>query len=557
MTVTHSATVQNVDCVVLGGGITGAGVARDAAMRGLSVVLLESHDFASGTSHLTSKVVHGGLRYLEHGHIKPVIDALIERHRLLEHLAPNLIHPLKFVLPFEGRRFVPWLYTVTGLQLYGLPEWYRCGRGSNPMLGVRLRRDYPLMKPYPMAVTFWDAQTEDSRLVMATLRTAAGHGAVLHNHTTIESAKFERGAWRMTVHNEREQRAFSLSAKTIVNATGPWSPLTAETLGVKPMPLTWLKGSHIVLPRPARFGDDAIIMRSVRDARRLWVIPWQHRLIVGSTECAYEGDLRDVRATCEEVDDLFESFARAFPGAGFTRSDICCAYAGVRPIVPQHVATANRLSREHRIDIDEDRRLVTLLGGKLTTFRIMAEQAIDEVDRLLGRDEPDADVRRELRHALLWPGLSLTEAHRLRANLTRVYELDAQGESIARHLVRLYGWDASLILDEIARDASLAQPIASPLPYTLAELEYLCRTEKPLHLIDLLKRRTSLYFLADHCCAAALPHLASRAAAILGWDDRQTTEEAEAVSAEFAADTQACAAPIAPAAGRPRRTVVA
>lgn len=550
-------TDLDVDLLILGGGITGAGIARDAAMRGLHVVLIESHDFASGTSHLTSKVVHGGLRYLEHGHIRPVMDALIERYRLLEHLAPNLIRPLQFVLPFENADFIKWLYTLTGLQLYGLPEWYRCGRAPSPMLGVRLHRDYPLMRPYSFAVTFWDAQTNDARLVMSTLRTAEANGALLLNYASLRDAARTNDGWLVSVMAAGEPRARRIRARTVVNATGPWCPLTAERLGVEHLSLKWLKGTHIMLPRPARFGDDAIVMRSVRDDRPLWVIPWHHRLIVGTTECVYTGDLRNVRPTADEVDDLFESFRASFPRAGFDRADIRCAYAGVRPIVPQSSDEANKLSREHRIDTDAARMLVTVMGGKLTTFRIMAEQAVDEVDRMLGRPPAAWRLRRRLRTQLLWPGLTPDEGRQVRANLARVYDSLPYRDRLIKHLVRLYGWEASGVLEEIARQPALGTPLTESVPYSLAELGYLAQTEKPAHLIDLLKRRTSLYFLADHCCAGELPKMAEYIGRRLGWDRERQSREVEAVLAEFAADTAACQIPATPSSAPELRTVVA
>jgi len=562
MTLSHEILPGEVDCLIIGGGISGAGIARDVAMRGLSLLLVECNDFASGTSHLTSKVIHGGLRYLEHGHIRPVVEGIVERHRLLTRVAPNLVRPLKFVMPFEGHRFPKWLATLCGLQLYGLPEWYSGSRGSAPMLGVRLRRDYPTMRPHPFAVTFWDAQADDARLVMATLRTAQREGAVISNYTSITGARFDDGSWTVRVSLEghgSESEVRTVRARAIVNATGPWSPLTAELLGNAATKLLWIKGSHILFPRPPRFGDDAIVIRSVRDLRPLWVIPWHNRLIVGTTERQYEGDLRAVRATSEEIDDLFESFAHFFPAIGFQQGDIRCAFAGVRPIIPQTTESANRLSREHRVDVDFDRRAVSVLGGKLTTFRRIAEQVGDEVDRLLGHPPPTPELRHRLRTELLWPDLTPTENKRLRANLAGHLPGDADtGADIIDHLIRHYGWDALLILEEatsrhrfmgrgpsvVGRRPSVGSGgrLFEGLPYTLAELAYLCRTEKVCHLIDLVKRRAPLYFLVDHAGLESLPLVVRHVAPILGWDEGRQERELSAVADEFRADMAACAA---------------
>ena len=573
----------DVDCLILGGGITGAGVARDAAVRGLRTLLVDSHDFASGTSHLTSKVIHGGLRYLEHGHIRLVMEGIVERDRLLNQLAPNLVTPLRFVIPFEGHRFPKWLLTVSGLQLYGAVEWYHGGRRSSPFFGGRLREEYPTLREHPFAVSFWDAQTNDARLVMATLRTAETEGATVRNYTSLRHVRFEEDGWTAELSPERDAAHYTVRARSVVNATGPWAPVTAQLLGGDPMPLMWLKGSHILLRRPAGFGNDAIVIRSVRDLRLLWVIPWETRLIVGTTESNYTGDLRDVRPQPDEIDDLFDSFARYFPRSGITRGDIRCAYAGVRPIVDQGGGSENSLSRKYEVVVDRPRRLITVNGGKLTTFRRMAEQTVDEVDGLLDRPDADPKLRQRLRNAPLWPGLSRTDAARWIAELSAASNGSDESGRIASHLVRLYGRDAAAILQEAGRSAELGQPLfddlecavqpLSPaggsdepteeggsgrvregpggsegrvrgfrnalLPYCLAELMYLCKSEQVCHLLDLVKRRTSIYFLADDGGQAVLPRIVDRIAPVLGWDAERRASELSAVRDEFEADCRA------------------
>jgi len=509
-------------------------------MRGLRVVLIDSHDFASGTSHLTSKLIHGGLRYLEHGHIRPVIESIVERNRLLNRVAPNLVHPRRFVMPFEGHRFPKWVATLLGLKLYGLPEWYHCGRSSNPMLRVRLKRDYPIMRSHPFAVSFWDAQTNDARLVLATLRTAKEEGATLCNYTSIREASFARGVWTVRLCSEVTQHKWTIRARSIVNATGPWSPYTAKLLGVEPLDLTWLKGSHIVVSKPDRFGEDAIVIRSVRDNRPLWLIPWYHRLLVGSTECRYHGDLREVHARADEIDDLFESLVSFFPTAGLTRADIRCAFAGVRPIIPQTEHSDNGLSREHRIDVDRQRRMVTITGGKLTMFRRMSEQTMDKICRLLDRPLPCTAVRHRLRDALLWPNLPVPHARALGAELVTRCRGRGVRSDVIEHLVRHYGQDASGIVAEIMRNEELGKPLFRGMPYCLAEVGYLCRCEDVVHLSDLVKRRTPVYFLADNVGADVLPRIVERVSSILRWDRTRQTDELAAVTAEFDADMAAC-----------------
>jgi glycerol-3-phosphate dehydrogenase len=308
----------------------------------------------------------------------------------------------------------------------------------------------------------------------------------------------------------------------------------------------WIKGSHILLRRPAEFGNDAIVIRSVRDLRPLWVIPWETRLIVGTTESRYEGDLRDVRPDADEVDDLFTSFVRYFPSSDLTRQDIRCAYAGVRPIVDQGGGSQNSLSRKYEVAVDRERRLITVNGGKLTTFRRMAEQTVDEVDRLLPRPTADADLRHRLRNAPLWPGLSRTDAARWIAELTNASNGAGADARVVSHLVRLYGRDAAGILKDATRNQLLCEPLFADLPYCLAELVYLCKSEQVCHLLDLVKRRTSIYFLAERSGQSALPQIADRIAPVLGWDAERKAFELSAVGDELEADCRTLIGPSMP-----------
>jgi glycerol-3-phosphate dehydrogenase len=532
----NSARTGRFDCLVLGGGITGAGVARDAAMRGLATLLVDSHDFASGTSHVTSKLIHGGLRYLDQGKIRLAAEGIMERDRLLHRLAPNLVHPLKFVIPYEARRFPKWLLTVVGIQSYGFLELCRNGRGCKPLFGPQLRRDYPTMLEHPLGVSYWDAQTNDARLVMATLRTAQAHGATLLNYTMVEDAQFERDAWRVVLSGAHGP--LTVHARSIVNATGPWTPHTNRLLGVEPVALLWIKGSHLLLRRPQRFGNDAVIIRSVRDLRPLWVIPWETRLIVGSTERRFHGDLRDVRPDTDEIDDLWDSLVHYFPRHDLSRDDIRGAYAGVRPIIEQTGESDNRLSRKYEILLDGPRRLVTVNGGKLTTFRRMAEKTVDALDGLLGRPAPPPALRRQLRHARLWPGLNVPEADRLSAELARSNGASVAGD-ILDHWVRVYGREAATILVKVAAQPAWGKRLFPGLPYCLAELAYLFRAEQVRGLLDLVKRRTSIYFLADEAGAGRTAEILQELQPVHEWDSRRQEQELESLIGEFRAD---CAA---------------
>jgi len=522
----------------LGGGITGAGVARDAATRGLRTMLIDADDFASGTSHVTSKLVHGGLRYLEQFRFRLVIEGSIERDRLLRRLAPNLVTPIRFLIPFQRRSLLRWLMVVTGLQVYGLIERIRWGRRTSAYGADRMRRDFPLLRRHPFGVTYWDAQTDDARLVLSTIRSASAAGAEVHNYTTLREAVFSDGWWNLTLASP-DRGTWHVRTQTIVNATGPWSPETAKRLGAAEPQLLWLKGTHILLDRPEQFGNDAIIIRSLRDMRSLWVIPWHNRLIVGATESVYHGDLRDIHPTRDEVDDLFESTAHSFHDAGLTRRAICGAYSGVRPILRQPGVPENRMSRDYRIEMDHARALVTVSGGKLTTFRRMAEHAVNAVQTILGGAPATPELRIRLRNQMLWPGLARADAQRLLQQLTpRAQRLQLAPGTLA-HLVSHYGADAALVLDDVAKDPESGRALFDGLPYTLAELAYVTRAEAVYHLLDLIKRRTPIYFLAGAGGSDRYPAIAAHIAPILGWSVPRQEEEVALARRELNADDDA------------------
>ncbi len=536
---TSSQIPREVDCLVLGGGITGAGVARDAAIRGLSVLLVDSHDFASGTSHLTSKLVHGGLRYLEYGQFRMVLEGVSERNRLLNLIAPNLVRPLKFIIPLEEHDLKRWLLATSALQLYDLMGLYDGGRRSRTLNEAALAEACPALRSFPSALAFWDAQTNDARLVLATLRTAVEAGATILNYAAVQAARFDGRGWDVHLCDEDAGVTVAVQARSIVNATGPWAPLTAELLSEPPKPLMWVKGTHIVLDRLAGFGDDAIVIRSLRDRRPLWVVPWESRLLMGTTESFYEGNLRRVRAEEDEVADLFSSFADAFPGLHARPHHVRMAFAGVRPIIQQEGALDNALSRHHEIDTDAARRVITISGGKLTTFRRMAEQAVDQVVTMLSLPPISRRTRQRLRGEALWPGLvrgGRGDLHHQLAREARSAELD---EETITHVIRHYGVDAAGIVARMFRDRTSAEPLVDGLPFTLAEVDYLCRAESVRHLEDLVRRRTPLYFLADIEDGRVLRRIAAHIAPMMAWDAGECDRQVGRVLEDLAADLSA------------------
>lgn len=538
---THSSLMeeQRVDCFILGGGITGAGVARDAAIRGLSLMLADSHDFASGTSHLTSKLIHGGLRYLGQWQLGLVRQGVRERNRLLNELAPNLVRPLRFVIPFDGRQRSGRLAVTTALSFYDLLGLFHGGRRSRALSAAETAQAYPYMVPTSGSMTFWDARANDARLVISVLRSAEELGASLLNYTRIESAVFDGSGWRIELHHGPSGKPIRIRAGVLVNATGPWAPLTSEMLGLPTPPLCWLKGSHILLNRPAGFPEEAMVFYSRRDGRPLWAVPWEQRVLVGTTESRYEGDPRTASPVLDEVADLFHSFRATYPGLAIALEDLRAAFSGVRPIVDQRPNRDERLSRHHEVTVNAETHLVTVRGGKLTTFRHMAECAADRVQELLGVERPNRRGRFALRYMPLWPGVvtpgkdDLAERIAIRARQSHACE------ATIKHLIRHYGVDASAIVAEMFKDHGLSRPLIDGLPFCKAELRYLCRQEHVVHLADLLKRRTPLYFLADRDAMDILPEITESIASVMGWGPARQDEEMNLLLDEFQRDNRA------------------
>jgi glycerol-3-phosphate dehydrogenase len=370
---------EEYDLAIIGGGITGAGVARDAASRGLTVALIEAGDFASGTSSRSSKLIHGGIRYLENLEFHLVFEALSERQRLFE-LAPHLVHPLRFLLPIYKTGRVPawkmglgmWVYDA--LSLFEAPE-------LNQFLDIaELKREFPSLQTHDLegAFAYYDAYMDDDRLVLETLRSAASHGADLVNYVKATGAEFE-GDFVSAIECEDKLSGakFSLRARHFVSTVGPWTDRLGQEL-FKPWKKTLRpsKGVHLTFNKKRFPLHDAVVMGA--ENRIVFAIPRHEMVIVGTTDTDYPGDPGEVRTEEEDVRYLMEVIARYFPGAGLTRKDIVGCYAGVRPLIDDGAQTESKTSREHAIWTDP-RGVTFVAGGKYTTYRNMAQQTVEEI----------------------------------------------------------------------------------------------------------------------------------------------------------------------------------
>jgi glycerol-3-phosphate dehydrogenase len=377
-TLFNDLTKEPLDLLVIGGGITGSGVARDAAMRGLRTGLVDRHDFAFGTSSRSSRLLHGGLRYLEQGRVGLVREASVEK-RVLHRIAPHLALPLGFVFPtYAGGR--PLWQLRIGVKLYDL----LCGgRNFSPSRGLNraeARQAVPALDERNLvgAVRYFDALTNDARLTLDTLRSAVRHGATVSNYTRLLGARRTDHGWDCELEDVLTRRLAVVSARTIVNATGPW----AQAIPHSQVRLRLTKGIHVVVERSRLPAREAVVITEGK--RILFIIPWGERLIIGTTDTDYQGAPEDVAVDQADIGYVLRTVNTFFPSVGFKPTDVISSWAGLRPLIANPDGSPSDLSRGHQIKTPEP-GWWDVAGGKLTTYRLMAEQTVDQIARHLGR----------------------------------------------------------------------------------------------------------------------------------------------------------------------------
>ncbi|RIK73421.1 MAG: glycerol-3-phosphate dehydrogenase/oxidase [Planctomycetota bacterium] len=371
-----------LDVLVIGGGIVGAGVARDAAMRGLRTGLVEQHDFASGTSSRSSRLLHGGMRYLAQGRVGLVWEASREK-TVLRRIAPHLAQPLEFIFPTRQRSGWPRWKLAFGVKLY---DWL-CGvgqGGGSGSLGVEetLQRVPGLCaQRLTGAVRYHDALTNDSRLVIDTLMSAGRYGAVACNYVKLRDARQEGDLWKCDVEDGRTGARHVIESRTVVNATGPWS----DRIPHSRTSLRLTKGVHLVIERGRLPVEDAVVL--AEGSRILFVIPWGERVILGTTDTDYRGDLEEPGCDDADVSYILDVVNDAFPGVGLGRADLVSTWSGLRPLVADARGNPSDISRRHKIEMSNP-GWWDITGGKLTTYRLMAEETVDSIVKRLGMAAP-------------------------------------------------------------------------------------------------------------------------------------------------------------------------
>jgi len=517
---------EQFDVLVVGGGITGAGVARDAAMRGLKTALVERDDFASGTSSRSSRLVHGGVRYLEHGHLHLVFESSRERRTLLR-IAPHLVRPLRFTWPvYQGARVPLWKLGV-GLFMYDALAVFRNVQGHRLLTSEEVSGEEPALSRENLigGASYYDASTDDTRLTLANAIAAEESGAVVVNHASavgvIREGERIVGA---LVREEGDEAELSVRAHVVVNATGPWTDVVRAMDGdTQGNAVRATKGVHIAVPRERLATHAALTLLSPIDGRVMFALPSTATTIVGTTDTPTDEPPERVRASRQDVDYLLAAANFFFPAARLTPADVVAAWAGIRPLVAsgfrRDPASA---SREHRIDRSAS-GMISISGGKLTTYRSMAAEVVDVVERSLGRRR-----RRAKTNIVPLPGGDVPSFD----ETLRAAEREVGDSVVARRLVEAHGSRWREVAALTTAEPALARRIARDLPYLLAEVVYAVEREMAMTLADILVRRLHLAFeVADHGRSAARVATAVLAGR-LGWDNARARSELARYEAE-------------------------
>jgi glycerol-3-phosphate dehydrogenase len=485
---------EPLDVLVIGGGATGAGAALDAATRGLRVGLVEQRDYASGTSSRSSKMFHGGLRYLQQFDFGLVREALRERNLMMNTLCPHLVEPASFIYPLKHRVWER-LYVGTGVFLYEL-----LGRlANNPLpwhshLGRKgLQRLSPALAAHG-GVRYWDSVVDDARHTMTLARTAAAHGAMLASSTRAIAVTVSGGRIETVRATDLESgRTLEIATRAVINATGVWTDDIEELAGEHGIDVQASKGIHLLVPRNLIDSKTGILLRT--EVSVLFVVPWGQHWIVGTTDTPWSLSRSHPAASRSDIEYLLHWVNTALR-TPLSTADIVGVYAGLRPLLRGESEETSKLSREHAV-LDRGNGLVSVAGGKYTTYRVMAKDAVDAIGRYLGRDLPESRT------------------------------VDVPLVGVAPHrddrLHTRYGTMAKEVEVLAASHEDMARPVVADAPYLMAELRYATTHEGALHLDDVLTRRTRLSIeTRDRGVDAARP--AARVMAnVLNWD-RATIE---------------------------------
>ncbi|MGF1465920.1 MAG: glycerol-3-phosphate dehydrogenase [Sandaracinaceae bacterium] len=532
-----------VDLLVVGGGVTGAGIARDAARRGLDVAVVDMADLASGTSSRSSKLIHGGLRYLEHYEFSLVFEAVSER-RILQTIAPHLVNPLGFLFPvYRGQRHR--LFVIqAGMWLYDGLSLFRSPRIHRRLSPADVAAEEPCLNRQDLkgAPLFYDCATDDARLTLETALDAADQGATVATYAKVVGfVQDEGGRIRgATVRDELVGREVEVPARVVINATGPWTDellRLAGREGQAPL-LRPTKGVHLVVHAQKLPLSHAVVCLHPQDGRVLFAIPWGDRTFLGTTDTDFEGDPATVAATSADVDYLIDASAAYFPDHPLTREDVISTWAGIRPLMAppgeDGQVEEGQVSREHRILVGED-GMITIAGGKLTTYRRMARECVDTAVQLLELLGGPLDVgpartdKAPLPGAVGWPE---DDDHDL---VARRVEAAAEGRlaaDVAHHLGDTYGTRGIALARRVAEAPALGRRLVDGCRDVWAQVEHAVTEELASTVSDVMMRRTQLYYRAADQGLGVAAAVADVLQQHLGWSDEERDASLEAYRRE-------------------------
>jgi glycerol-3-phosphate dehydrogenase len=529
---------KELDVLVIGGGIVGTGSALDAVTRGLSVGMVEARDWASGTSSRSSKLVHGGIRYLEQLDFRLVREALMERGLLLQRLAPHLVKPVRFLYPLKTP-IVERLYVGAGMLLYDIFS-YTGGRPPGVphhrhLSKTQVRRAIPGLANDALigGITYYDAQVDDARYVASLARTASFYGAHVASRVRVEGfLKVGERVVGVRAHDHETHERFEIKARQVVNATGVWTDDTQAMVGERgQFKVRASKGVHLVVPRDRFQSTMGLLLRTEKSV--LFVIPWGRHWLIGTTDTDWSLDKAHPAATAADIDYLLEHVNKVL-SVKLTRDDVEGVYAGLRPLLAGESEETSKLSREHLVGHAVP-GLVVIAGGKWTTYRIMAKDAIDAaVDALDGKVSPSVTQDISLLGAE-----GYRAAWNKRAKIARAFGVH---KVRIEHLLNRYGVLTDELLDLIRERPELGNPLPGADDYIEAEVVYAATHEGALHLEDVLARRTRISIEAWDRGVSAAPVAARLMADALGWsreqEEREVTTYLKRVAAERASQSQ-------------------
>lgn len=530
-----------LDLLVIGGGITGVGVALDAAARGLRVGIVEAEDWSDGTSSRSSKLVHGGLRYLQMLDFALVHEALTERDLLLSELAPHLVQPVSFLFPLE-RKVWQRAYIGAGVALYdALASLSKRGRAMPFHRHVShsgMRRLFPDLRPDAAvgAVRYWDAAVDDSRLVLSVLRTAVEHGALAASRTRV--SQLLRDGERVIgalLEDVETGEVREVQARHVISATGVWTEETEALADAKNgLKVLASKGVHLVVPRERIRGEVGIILQTEKSV--LFIIPWSRYWIIGTTDTPWAGGLRSPAASAADVEYVLER-ANSVLADPLTRDDIVGVFAGLRPLLQPHASDGSssaKVSREHTV-AEAAPGLTVIAGGKLTTYRVMAADAVD----FALRDELGVPASTTDRLPLVGAG-DLTRA---RGRMSELMDRYGWSRQMADHLLHRYGDLIDELVALIEAQPDLARPLRQAPAYLRAEIAYAATHEGVLHLTDVMLHRTRLAYEMADGGTGALAEITAIVAPLLDWSPSRCALEGDAYVALHEATWEAASMP--------------